>query len=391
MSLCCVKASLWVVSLSMLLLIVPSLIENSEGNPLPKPTLSLDPSSGAILPGEEVSLTCHFPFIGCAGEFYRNDNDLVSYFNEENYNVTHQFKEGLPAKGHNSYTCQYRKYFENNRTWGYSPRSDPVWVTVTDKLPEPTLSIEPASGVVTVGERVQFNCTSSYPAHISHLYKKQSRSPIDSRKVSDSERTVILTLADLVPEDSKEYSCSFEKTVNGRVYHSDRSAFVEVTVKEELPKADISVDPPSGVVSRGEAIRINCVGSILAHGGRFHLHREDEEDRTLDVPGPQQSANFTIRDTNTTGTWNYSCSYGRMVKGREYHSPRSDGVRVTVKQFSSTSKTFTIRLCLGILVLFGIVVILGIEFKLFKRKKDGNGAVDEGLYSNVRDKEETTV
>ena len=93
--------------------------------------------------------------------------------------------------------------------------------------------MEPASGVVTVGERVQFNCTSSYPAHISHLYKKHSSSPAASRKVSDSERTVILTLADLVPEDSNEYCCSFEKTVNGKVYQSDRSAFVEVTVKGE--------------------------------------------------------------------------------------------------------------------------------------------------------------
>ncbi|XP_078063519.1 immunoglobulin superfamily member 1-like [Mustelus asterias] len=267
-----------------------------------------------------------------------------------------------------------------------------------DKLPEPTLSIEPASGVVTVGERVQFNCTSSYPAHISHLYKKHSIYPADSQNVSDSERTVILTLADLVPEDSKEYSCSFEKTVNGKVYQSDRSAFVGVTVKEELPKADISVDPPSGVVSRGEAIRVTCVGSILAHGGRFHLHREDEEDRTLDVPGPQQSANFTISDTNTTGTWNYSCSYGRMVKGREYHSPRSDGVRVTVKPASSDGDgdkdynkgtedmVVIVGVCAALILIF---LLTGLAIFIHHKKRapgppstDNNGS-DELVYASL--------
>ncbi|XP_078392477.1 immunoglobulin superfamily member 1-like, partial [Cetorhinus maximus] len=399
--------------------------------PLPQPILSLDPPSSVILPGEEVPLVCRFPLTLCNVEIYRYLEELSPYVSEVNYTAKVKLEADIKWKGNNGYTCKYRKYFENNRTWACSPYSDSVQLIVTDKLPKPTLSIETVSGVVTVGERVQFNCTTSYPIPISHLYKKRGKKPVETRNVSDSERSVILTMKDLEPEDSGEYSCNFEKTVKGKVYESPRSNFVEINVTDKLPnptasiepvsgvvtvgervlfkcttsypipmshlykkygkepvetwnasdsersviltmedleqqdsgeyscsfektvkgkvyesprsnfveinvtatlpRANISVDPPSGVVSRGSTIRITCTGSILNSGGCFRLYRDGEENGTLEVSGPQQSATFTITDTDTEGTWNYTCHYTRTVKKKTYRSPGSNALQVTVK------------------------------------------------------------
>ncbi|XP_078390382.1 alpha-1B-glycoprotein-like [Cetorhinus maximus] len=197
-----------------------SCLAPNRSYPLPQPILSLDPPSSVILPGEEVSLVCHFPLTGCSVEFYRNHKDILDYVNEVSYTAKVKLEADIKWKGNNAYICKYRKYFENNGTWACSPHSDPVQLIVTDKLPNPTASIEPVSGVVTVGDRVQINCTTSYPSPISHLYKKHGKKPVESRNVSGSERSVILTMKDLEPEDSGEYSCSFDKTVKGNVVTS---------------------------------------------------------------------------------------------------------------------------------------------------------------------------
>ncbi|XP_041036008.1 alpha-1B-glycoprotein-like isoform X3 [Carcharodon carcharias] len=371
---CRFKSILQMVALSILLTNTSSAdVDCDKNNPLPRPILSLDPPSSVILPGESISLVCHFPLTLCNVDFYRNHKEQLVYFNDASYIAKVKLEADMKWKGNNAYTCKYLRYFENNRTWACSPHSDPVELIVTDKLPKPTASIEPVSGVVTVGERVQINCSSSYPSPISHLYKKYGTKPVETRIVSDSERSVILAMKDLEPEDSGAYCCSFEKTEKGKVYESERSYFVEVNVTATLPKANISVHPPSGVVSRGSIIRITCTGSILNSGGCFRLYRDSEQKGELDMSCPQQSATFTITDTDTDGMWNYNCLYSRKVKGTFYHSPRSAAVQVTVKR----SNLFLIHWCLAAVILFGTVILLGIECSHMKRKKDSDGRVTD--------------
>ncbi|XP_078390485.1 osteoclast-associated immunoglobulin-like receptor [Cetorhinus maximus] len=394
MPVCRFKSILQMVSVSILLMNVSSAdVDCDKNNPLPQPILSLDPPSSVILPREEVSLVCHFPITGCIVEFYRNHKYLLGYVNEVNYTAKVKLEADIKWKGNNAYTCIYLRYLENDSTWACSPHSDPVQLIVTDKLPKPTASIEPVSRVVTVGERVQINCTTSYPSPISHLYKKYGQKRIETRNVSGSERSVILTMKDLEPEDSGEYCCSFEKTVKRNMYESERNNFVEVNVTATLPRANISVDPPSGVVSRGSTIRITCTGSILNSGGGFRLYRDGKENGTLEMSGPQQSTNFTITDTDTDGTWNYTCRYSRTVKKKLYRSPGSDAVQVTVKNFQHPQNLpFTlIRWCLAAVVLFVTVIVLGIECSHMERKKDSDGHVTDGRFTVTRGNEETAV
>ncbi|XP_038642983.1 immunoglobulin superfamily member 1-like isoform X2 [Scyliorhinus canicula] len=427
---------------------------------LPKPTLTLEPQSSIILPGENYSLSCHFPLTRCSVELYTHFKVRVMTKTDVNYTAVFRFSATQTSKGPGTYNCKYQKFFETNMTWAYSPISDPVQFSITDELPKPSVSIEPATGLVTVGDRVHINCTTSYPSQISHLYREHGGRSIDTHNVSDSmrtiiftikevdpmdggayscsvskavlgktyesprsnfvefnvtdelpkptisvepatrvltvgervninctsshrshisnlyreqgqptysynmsefERSIIFTIKELTPQDAGAYSCSFVKAVKGAEYESPRSDIVTFNVTEKLPRATISVDPASGVVSRGKPIRLTCIGAILPSGGRFYFYRDDDKKGTLDVSGNFHAASFIVNDMVNTGKWNYTCGYARIVQQIAYHAPRSIAVEVTVAEFNGTSNTFPTRLCLSAILLLGIVLVLGME------------------------------
>ncbi|XP_041035995.1 osteoclast-associated immunoglobulin-like receptor [Carcharodon carcharias] len=374
---------------SSLLLIMASLGVGSVD--LPKPTLSMDPPSSIILPGEEFSLTCHFPFTDCHGDFYRNEELSKGTFFGKNHTAVIHIRQETTWKGLESYNCKYRKYFSDTRTWLRSEFSEPVQFTVTGELPKPTVSMEPASGVVTVGERVRIKCSATYPSHISRLYRTHHQTPIDTQNVSGSDWSVNFTITDADTNDSGQYNCTSERTVSGTAYVSPPSDSLDLTVKDTLPVPHITVEPPSGVVGRGVPFRLKCTGSILRSGGRFNFYRDGEGEWAVDVHGFVQSASCTINGMNTTGTVNYTCGYARIVKETVYPSPRSDPVQVTVTGDNVIDHVSEIRLCLLVFVLVGIGIILGIEFNQCKSKKDVDGCVVNERCAEVTGNEETAV
>ncbi|GCB67159.1 hypothetical protein scyTo_0005085 [Scyliorhinus torazame] len=148
--------------------------------------------------------------------------------------------------------------------------------------------------------------------------------------MSEFERSIIFTIKELTPQDAGTYSCSFVKAVKGTEYETPRSDTVTFNVTEKLPRATISVDPTSGVVSRGKPIRLTCIGAILPSGGRFYFYRDDNKKGTLDVSGAVHAASFIVNDMVNTGKWNYTCGYARIVQQIAYHAPRSIAVQVTM-------------------------------------------------------------
>ncbi|XP_078390487.1 osteoclast-associated immunoglobulin-like receptor isoform X2 [Cetorhinus maximus] len=358
---------------------------------LPKPILSMDPPSSVILPGEEFSLTCHFPFTDCHGDFYRNEELTKGTFFGKNYTVVIHVRQDTTWKGRESYKCNYRKYFSDTKTWSRSGFSELVHFTVTDELPKPTVSMEPASGVVTVGERVRIKCSASYPSHISRLYRTHHETPIDTQNVSGSDWSVNFTITEADTKDSGQYNCTFERSVSGKEYVSPPSDSLDLTVKDTLPVPHLIVEPPSGVVGRGVPFGLKCTGSILRSGGRFYFYGDGEREWAVDVGGFVQSASRTVNGTGTTGTANYTCGYARIVKETVYPSPRSEPVQVTVRGDNVIDHVSVIRFGLLVLVLVGIGIILGIEFNQCKSKKDVDGCVVNEICAEVTVNEETAV
>ncbi|XP_067881987.1 immunoglobulin superfamily member 1-like isoform X2 [Heterodontus francisci] len=298
---------------------------------LPKPTISLDPQSSVILLGDAFSLVCRCPFIGCNVEFYKNNKEKLLHCSEVNYTAIYNVEGGKTLKGSYNYTCKYNKYFKNNRTWASSPPSEPLRVTVQDKLPKPTVSMDPPSGVVTIGERVQIHCTANYPSNRSCLYKNNNGQAIDIRNVSGSERLVTFTLTNVEPADSGKYKCAFEKTVNGRAYNSYHSESVEITVKDKLPKPTVSMDPPSGVVTIGERVQIHCTTNYPSHRSCLYRNSNSQAIDTRNVSVSEQSVTFTLINVEPVDSAEYKCAFEKMVNGRAYNSYHSDSVEITVK------------------------------------------------------------
>ncbi|XP_078390489.1 osteoclast-associated immunoglobulin-like receptor [Cetorhinus maximus] len=246
-------------------------------------------------------------------------------------------------------------------TWAYSPISDPVQFNVADELPKPSVSVEPASGVLSVGDQVHINCTTSYPSRLSRLYRERDGSIIDTHNTSESVRTSTFTIKELEPMDGGAYSCKAVRTVLGRDYGSPRSDLVQFNVTEELPRATISVEPPSGKVSSGRPIRLTCTGAILNSGGLFYLYSDGEARGTINVSGSVPSASFIVNDLISAGKWSFNCGYARIVKKTAYYSARSEAVQVTVTDFNGTCDSFPNVLCLVANFILGIMSILGIE------------------------------
>ncbi|XP_067835190.1 putative killer cell immunoglobulin-like receptor-like protein KIR3DX1 [Heptranchias perlo] len=372
-----------------------------------KPTLSMDPAWSVILLGEEVSLTCHFAHSKCIVDFYRNNektkNKMFAYFNEVNYTAKTKDDGGLKVKGSISYRCKYKKYFENNSSWAYSPPSDNVWLNLTDKLPKPTVSMDPAAGVVTVGERVRINCTANYSADRSRLYRQGDTNPIDTRDVSGSERSIIFNITDPDPTDGGAYICDFVKTVKEKEYISPRSDPVHLTVKDKLPKPTVSMDPAAGVVTVGERVRINCTASYSADRSRFYRQGNENPIDTREVSGSERSIMFNITDPDPTDGGDYTCDFVKTVKEKEYISPRSDPVHLIVKEIpvvkpptpknQSWRKGWLIKIVAGCAAVITVILLLGLAWFCLHKKNavasrsghnDPNAAEPDVVYASLR-------
>ncbi|XP_048381798.1 immunoglobulin superfamily member 1-like [Stegostoma tigrinum] len=324
----CPKPFLQMAVLSILLMFGVSL--DAQDIELPQPTMTVDTPLKVILPGEEFLLSCHFPLTRCNVDFYKNYTQRISFWSQVSHNVSFKNVESVKSIGLNSYTCKYQKFFDNNKTWAYSPLSQPLKLTITDVIPKPTISLEPASGVVTVGAQVRINCTGSYPCHTAHLYKNSSRIAIFTKNISGSEQTVSFTIEELETLDSGEYSCGFEKTLKGMKYISPRSDTVHLNVTYDISKPMIHIEPSSAMVNVGGRVHITCNASSPSLSCLLYRKHVNEPIDTQNASGSNWSVTFAISDLVPNDTGELSCSFMKMAGGEMYETLRSDFVKISV-------------------------------------------------------------
>ncbi|XP_043539649.1 immunoglobulin superfamily member 1-like isoform X2 [Chiloscyllium plagiosum] len=303
---------------------------DAQGFALPQPTMTVDPPLKIILPGEEFLLICHFPLTRCNVEFYRNYTHRISSIFDVSHAATLKNREDRTSIGHNSYMCKYQKFFDNNKTWEYSRLSEPTELIITGVIPKPTISLEPASGAVTVGGEVQINCTSSYPSHIARLYKNNSRIPILTKNVSDSEQTVIFTIEDLETLDSGEYSCSFAKTLKGTEYTSSRSDTVKLNVTYDISKPTIHMEPAFGTISVGGRVQITCNSSSPSIASHLYKKYVNKPFDVHNNSGSEWSVTFIMQDLVPAESGKFCCSFMKMANGEVYETLRSNFVNIVV-------------------------------------------------------------
>ncbi|XP_041035996.1 osteoclast-associated immunoglobulin-like receptor [Carcharodon carcharias] len=224
----------------------------------------------------------------------------------------------------------------------------------TKELPRATISVEPPSGVVRSGRPIRLTCTGAIlnSGGLFNFYRDgETRRTIN---VSGSVPSASFIVNDLISAGNWSFNCDYARTVKQTNYYSPRSETVQVIVTEELPRAAITVEPPSGVVRSGRPIRLTCTGAIMNSGGLFNFYRDGETRRTINVSGSVPSASFIVNDLISAGNWSFNCDYARTVKQTNYYSPRSETVQVIVTDFNGTSNSFQNRLGLVTFVLLGL-------------------------------------
>ncbi|XP_065421437.1 basement membrane-specific heparan sulfate proteoglycan core protein-like isoform X2 [Chrysemys picta bellii] len=343
-----------------------SFIQSYESNhisikvkdPPPEPTLSVDPPSGVVSEGHPLLITCTAP--GNATQlrfhFYQDGAEIVpgdvgseiSTMEPRTSSMTVS-ELSIPQVDTNStgeYTCRYEE--KESGRWIMSTKSHAVTVTLKDPPPRPVLSMDPPSGVVNEGLPLLITCTA--PGDASewrfHFYKDGAKivpgdagSEISIKEPSTSSRNVsVLSIPRAGPNSAGEFTCGYEENVNGRWVPSPRSWLVNITVKDPLPLPLMSVDPPSGVVSKGVPLVITCKAPGDASEWRFHFYKDGAEI----IPGDMGSE-ISTRESSTDSmmltfpragpatTGEFTCGYEENVSGWWIPAPRSQAVNVTMK------------------------------------------------------------
>ncbi|KAM9120455.1 Fc receptor-like protein 5 isoform 2-T2 [Pangshura tecta] len=357
--------------------------------PLPLPVLSMEPLSGVVSKGIPLVITCTAP--GDAREwrfhFYKDGAEIIPGDMGSEISATEPstdsmmltFPRAVPEST-GEFTCSYEENVSGR--WIPSPRSQAVNVTMKEPLPLPVLSMEPLSGVVSKGIPLVITCTA--PGHARewrfHFYKDGAEiipgdmgSEISTTQPSTD--SMMLTFPRAVPESTGEFTCSYEENVSGRWILSPRSQAVNVTMKEPLPLPVLSMEPLSGVVSKGIPLVITCTAPGDAREWRFHFYKDGAEiipgDMGSEISATEPSTDsmmLTFPRAVPESTGEFTCSYEENVSGRWIPSPRSQAVNVTMKAIGSLPIPLVAG-CAGAAV--GLVLLL-LLVCLYKRMKKGS-------------------
>ncbi|XP_042201619.1 E3 ubiquitin-protein ligase TRIM17-like [Callorhinchus milii] len=219
-------------------------------------------------------------------------------------------------------------------TWGnYSrlPRSFDAGVICSDALQKPTISLEPNSRVFVRGEVAQISCSGNYRGSNFSLYR-------DGESITSKPAPGHSNAATFPPLEIRagNHWCKYTKLVGGRELTSPESERLGIKVRDPLQKPNITLKPNSREFVRGKSAEISCSGNYVSSD--FSLYRDGEFIISQTAPENNKTAIFTISEISAG---NYTCNYTTVIDGREFTSPESERLGISVSGKSSV-KSHTI-------------------------------------------------
>uniref|UniRef100_A0AAQ4RNJ0 SRCR domain-containing protein n=1 Tax=Gasterosteus aculeatus aculeatus TaxID=481459 RepID=A0AAQ4RNJ0_GASAC len=171
-----------------------------------------------------------------------------------------------------------------------------------------------------------------------------------------------------------------------------------VVCSATLPKPNISMSPV-GEVTWGQDASITCSISTQHLGGTFTLQQTSGSFRKTEASSTN-SATFNILQVDFGGEGSYQCQYQTRVSGRDFNSPLSDSVRlsVTVSLLPLVSSVAVVGPLLLLLVLVGVclvckrkrraeqpidIVQTQLPVRVNKNYENNTNGDDEDVYENV--------
>ncbi|XP_038565775.1 immunoglobulin superfamily member 1-like [Micropterus salmoides] len=291
---------------------------------LPKPNISMNPA-GEVTWGQDVSITCSISTQHLDGTFLLQQTS--GSFRKTQTSSTNSATFIIPKvnfDNEGSYQCQYQTSV--SRRDFSSPLSDSVRLSVTVSLPKPSISMNPA-GEVTWGQDVSITCSIS-TQHLGGTFLLQQTSGSFRKTQTSSTNSATFIIPKVNFDNEGSYQCQYQTSVSSEKVSSPLSDSVRLSVTVRLPKPNISMNP-AGEVTWGQDVSITCLISTQHLGGTFLLQQTSGSFRTTKTSSTN-SATFIIPKVNFDNEGSYQCQYQTSVSRRNFSSPLSDSVRLSV-------------------------------------------------------------
>ncbi|KAL7850088.1 hypothetical protein SRHO_G00194370 [Serrasalmus rhombeus] len=286
---------------------------------LPAPSISLSPTK-EVTWGEKVHITCSVQTQFTGGSFTLIQNSGSFRETKSGTSVTFTLpKVDFVHVG--SYYCQYQTRV-SSRDFS-SPRSKSVQFSLVVTLPAPRISFSPTREV-TWGEKVNITCSVETQFTGGSFTLIQNSGSFRETK-SGTSVTFSLPKVDFVHEGS--YYCQYQTRVSSRDFSSPRSNSVNISVKVALPAPRISLSP-TREVTWGEKVNINCSVETQFTGGSLTLIQNSGSFRETKSG---TSVTFSLPKVDFVHEGSYYCQYQTRVSSRDFSSPHSSSVNISVK------------------------------------------------------------
>ncbi|XP_039859481.1 immunoglobulin superfamily member 1-like isoform X4 [Simochromis diagramma] len=291
---------------------------------LPKPSISMIPV-GNVTWGQTVSITCSISTQHLGGTFTLQQSS--GSFRKSQTSSTNSATFNIPQvtfSNEGSYQCQYQTRVSSRDF--RSPQSDPVRVSLNVILPKPSISKRPA-GELTWGQTVSITCSIS-TQHLGGTFTLQQSSGSFRKSQTSSTNSATFNIPQVTFSNEGSYQCQYQTRISSRDFSSPQSDSVRISATVILPKPSISMIPV-GNVTWGQTVSITC--SILTQhlGGTFTLQQRSGSFRKSQTSSTN-SATFNIPQVTFSNEGSYQCQYQTRVSSRDFRSPQSDPVRVSV-------------------------------------------------------------
>ncbi|XP_063060618.1 leukocyte immunoglobulin-like receptor subfamily A member 2 [Engraulis encrasicolus] len=290
------------------------------------PTLSLSLESGAsLIWGQSVQMSCSISTQHLGGTFTLQQR--TGSFRDTKSTSTRSATFSIPQVDfihEGAYYCQYRTQVSGRDFT--SPLSNTVSFAVTVDLPTPSLSLESGASLIW-GQSVQMSCSIS-TQHLGGTFTLQQRSGSFRDTKRSSTRSAIFSIpqVDFIHEGA--YYCQYQTRVSGRDFTSPRSNTISISVTVNLPTPSLSLEPGASLIW-GQSVQMSCSISTQHLGGTFTLQQRSGSFRDTKSTSTR-SATFSIPQVDFIHEGAYYCQYQTRVSGRNFTSPWSNTINITV-------------------------------------------------------------
>ncbi|XP_072102865.1 immunoglobulin superfamily member 1-like isoform X1 [Mobula birostris] len=312
-----------------ILLMLDLLAENGRAlEKVPTPSITTEPTSATGLQGGVIIFKCNTLIDRDKTVYLFKGSEMIFQFRSISEPVAFFTLRNLTSKSGGTYRCMSEIFRPRRRK---SRPSNAIRLTMRDTQ-APLSILRPPSAVVTEGSNVNMTCTANMGNNcVFYAYRGNRYSPI---QLGQRRNNTSISILNVTLGDAGKYTCHCLVEVNGIFVFSAPSHFMELTVRESVPKPNITFEPMSGIGLQGGIITVKCEIPSAGEKVVYLLTGSKKISSTVTLSEP--AVFFTLANLNSKTPRNYRCMYETLLPKKGKSGP-SDEIQLTVLDIQAPS------------------------------------------------------